>query len=115
MNIFLPIKNVPSGRVRASFTIEAAVIVPITLLVIVWLINTSIAITGKVQAAADYVSFIIQSAPDFVRDEKKDSDVPESVGVIIDTDLLDGREVLLKYKLLKDGYQKISGGLSDED
>ncbi|MGI6072522.1 MAG: hypothetical protein ACOX75_05870 [Lachnospiraceae bacterium] len=97
------------ARLRASFTIEAAVIVPITMLIVVWLINASISVHGRVVDKSNSISLVLSAFPT--------DNPPEApaAAVSMNTGNLDGRKVLLKYKLLKDGVRTITGGLLAEN
>lgn len=103
----LNIKNIARLSVDASFTIEAAIILPLTFVMIVWLINASLGIHGSSVAFSDALYQIIDQAPD-------EAAVAADYRDIIDVSHLDGRNTLLKYKLLKDGVKIIIGGLTDE-
>lgn len=101
------VKYLLTARAGASFTIEAAIIVPLTFLMIVWLVNASLSIHGHAVAFSDAIYAIIDRAPE-------ETIVPADYRDLIDAAALDGRATLLKYKLLKDGIKIITGGLSDE-
>ena len=110
--------SLATARASGSFTIEAAVIVPIAMILVVWLINTSISIRGKVMRDASVIETVFRTAPGIIEEEGSLSEldpVLSSSSISIDLDMLDGRQVLLKYMLIKRGYLLLSGGLSDED
>lgn len=107
-----------TARTSGSFTIEAAVIVPIAMILVVWLINTSISIRDKVARDASAIETVFRTAPEIIEEEGSLSEldpVLSSSSISIDLDMLDGHQVLLKYMLIKRGYLLLSGGLSDED
>lgn len=95
------IVKVLNASVRASFTIEAAFILPIVFVITVWFITTSFTIHSKVLAFSEAIVRTIKDA--------------EAASDRINIDNLDGRTILLKYKLLKDGLSALTGGLDDED
>ncbi|MBE6016338.1 MAG: hypothetical protein E7233_01840 [Lachnospiraceae bacterium] len=95
------IVKVLNASVRASFTIEAAFILPIVFVITVWFITTSFTIHSKVLAFSEAIFRTIKDT--------------EAASDRINIDNLDGRTILLKYKLLKDGLSALTGGLDDED
>lgn len=94
-----------NASVPASFTIEASVILPIVFVITVWFITTSLTIHSRILSFSEAVYLTIKNAPS----EK------EPVSDRINIADLDGRKVLLKYKLLKEGLSVLTGGLDDED
>ena len=97
----------------ASFTIEASVILPIAFVIIARFISVSFTIHDKVIDFSKTIYEIIRTAP---QDSDSDSASDGSEGsALINIENLNGRKVLLKYKLLKDGYHSLTGGLDDED
>jgi len=82
------------------------VILPITFLVIVWVINMAFKIHGSVISYNTAISSIIENAPE-------SADVPPEYSGIIRSESLEGRKMLLKYKLLKDGIHMIGDLLED--
>ena len=102
------LRKILSLKVRASFTIEAAVILPIIFTIIVWLISFSFKVHNQVLAYSTAINSFIENAP-----LAPESDNPYADR--FDASNLDGRQILLKYKLLKDGIHSITGGLDDED
>ena len=99
------IVKVLNASVQASFTIEAAFILPIVFIITVWFITTSFTIHSKVLTFSEAVFRTIKDA----------SSDAEASSDRINIDNLDGRTILLKYKLLKDGLSALTGGLDDED
>ncbi len=95
------------AKAAASFTIEAAVIIPIIMLVTVLFINTSLDILNTVRMYTDEMRGLIEAAYDADRNE---SDYKDKVN----TEYLYGRPVLLKYKLLEDGLDLIKGANDEE-
>ena len=91
-------------RARGSFTIEAAVLLPIILALTVALILIAAGAHTQVRDRANTVAGIISRAP---------MELPED-SALINGEMLDGRNTLLKYKLARDGLKTIIGGLSDE-
>lgn len=121
-------------RLKAQFTIEAAVIIPITFVIMAWFITQAFDIHNRTVYYANSVNRIIESsvnssfehvsASNGADTAKTDtslgiigafSDSHKDYSNVINTENLDGRKVLLKYKLAKEGVKKLTGGLSDED
>lgn len=99
------ISNILNASAPASFTIEASVILPIVFMITAWFITTSFTIHSRILEFSEAVYLTIKNAP-----SGKDP-----VSDRINTAALDGRDVLLKYRLLKEGLSMLTGGLDDED
>ena len=99
------------AAVPASFTIEASVILPIVFVITVWFITTSLTIHGSILSFSEAVYLTIKNAPG----EKEESSGSATVSDRINMENLDGRKVLLKYKVLAEGLRTLTGGLDDED
>lgn len=99
------------AAVPASFTIETSIIIPIVLTITVWFITTSFTIHDNILSFSEAVCKTIKNAPA--------GDTASSDGTAyadrINIENLDGRKVLLKYKLLAEGFKALTGGLDDED
>ncbi len=101
-----------------AFTVEAAVIVPIIMLITVCLLTTSIDIHNSVTADAQAYSKIIENAPALsgnAAGKEKLRAMLEGTSLSVNPDNLDARQTILKYRLIKDGLSIVSGGLFDED
>ena len=100
-----------SSAVPASFTIEASVILPIAFVITAWFITTSFTIHDRIQTFSEAVFTVIKNASAEVDPSEEDNPYSGRINIAN----LDGRKVLLKYKLLADGLKTLTGGLDDED
>ena len=97
----------------ASFTIEASVILPISFVIIVGFITTAFSIHDKVIDYSAAIYAVIENAPDGIPDGISDDEA--AYVELINTDNMDGRRTLLKYKSLKEGVHSLTGGLDENE
>lgn len=96
--------------VPAAFTIEASMILPIVFVITVWFITTSFTIHDRIKTFSEEIFTTIKNVP--AADSSEGND-PLSDRINITG--LNGRKVLLKYKLIAEGLRSLTGGMDDED
>lgn len=89
-------------RLKGSFTIEASVIVPLTLIITVSFITLAAKVCGNVKELNEEICCILEDPENYEDNEELIMSIP------------DGREELLRYKAMADGAELITGD-EDED